>query len=52
MRDLSITEVVSIRLSKETKNRVQELADKEYRTFADQCRFILDAWFSDKKDKE
>lgn len=38
------TEVVAIRISKETKARIQEIAEKEYRTLAEQCRKILDDW--------
>lgn len=40
------TEVVKIRLGSETKNKLMEAAEREYRTFADQCRMILDEWLS------
>lgn len=38
------TEVVAIRISKETKMHIQQVAEKEYRTLAEQCRMILDEW--------
>lgn len=37
-------EVVKIRLSTETKNKITEVAEKEYRTFDAQCRLILNEW--------
>ena len=38
------SDVVKIRLLKETKTKIQEIAEKEYRTFDAQCRLILDEW--------
>lgn len=39
-----MSEVIKIRISEETKKALQEIASKEYRTFAEQCRLILDKW--------
>jgi hypothetical protein len=39
-----MSEVVKIRISEETKIILQEIAKKEYRTFAEQCRLALDKW--------
>jgi hypothetical protein len=38
------TEVVKIRLSSQTKKKIQEKAEKEYRSFSKQCQMILDEW--------
>jgi len=42
------TEVVKIRLGSDAKKRLQEIADKECRTFADQCRLALSEWLETK----
>ena len=42
------TEVVKIRLGTEDKVRLQEIAEKEYRSFADQCRLALHEWLEEK----
>jgi len=38
------TEVVKIRLGSDDKVRLQEIAAKEYRSFADQCRLVIREW--------
>ena len=38
------TEVVKIRLGSEVKVRLQEIAEKEFRSFADQCRLAIREW--------
>jgi hypothetical protein len=40
------TEVVKIRLGTEDKVRLQEIAEKEFRSFADQCRLALSGWIN------
>ena len=42
------TEVVKIRLGSEDKVRLQEIAEKEFRSFADQCRLALHEWLETK----
>jgi hypothetical protein len=42
------TEVVKIRLGSEDKVRLQEIAKKEFRSFADQCRLALHEWLETK----
>jgi hypothetical protein len=42
------TEVVKIRLGSDDKVRLQEIAEKEFRSFADQCRFALREWMKTK----
>lgn len=42
------TEVVKIRLGSEDKVRLQEIAEKGFRTFADQCRMALHEWLETK----
>ena len=37
-------EIVKIRISAKTKKTLQEIADKEYRSFLDQGRLALDEW--------
>jgi hypothetical protein len=46
------TEVVKIRLSPDSKKKLQEIADKEYRTFADQCRLALVEWLELKAKRQ
>jgi len=41
-------EVIKIRLSSETKEKLQKIAEKEYRTFDAQCRLILNDWIQQK----
>ena len=41
-----MSEVVKIRISEDTKKALQDVAKKEYRSFAEQCRLILDTWVS------
>ena len=38
------SEVVKMRLSVSTKEKIQKIADKEYRSFAKQCQLMLDEW--------
>jgi hypothetical protein len=38
------SKVVKIRITQKTKKKLQEIAAMEYRTFAEQCRRILDEW--------
>ena len=38
------TEVVKIRLGSEDKVSMQEIAEKECRTFSDQCRLAIREW--------
>jgi predicted transcriptional regulator len=38
------TEVVKIRLGSDDKVRLQEIAEKEFRSFSDQCRLALNEW--------
>ena len=45
------TEVVKIRLGSDAKKRLQEIAEKEYRTFADQCRLALFEWLETKSKR-
>jgi hypothetical protein len=40
------TEVVKIRLGTKAKVKLQEIAKKECRTFADQCQLILGSWLA------
>jgi hypothetical protein len=42
------TEVVKIRLGSDDKIRLQEIAEKEFRSFADQCRLALHEWLEQK----
>ena len=42
------TEVVKIRLGSEDKVKLQEIAEKEFRSFADQCRLALREWLETK----
>jgi hypothetical protein len=42
------TEVVKIRLGSDDKVRLQEIAEKEFRSFADQCRLALHEWLEQK----
>jgi predicted transcriptional regulator len=42
------TEVVKIRLGSDDKVRLQEIAEKEFRTFSDQCRLALHEWLETK----
>jgi predicted transcriptional regulator len=42
------TEVVKIRLGSEDKVRLQEIAEKEFRTFSDQCRLAISEWLKTK----
>jgi len=42
------TEVVKLRLGSEDKVRLQEIAEKEFRSFADQCRLALHEWLETK----
>lgn len=44
MPEAKETEVIKIRLSSITKEKIQEEAEKEYRSFAKQCQMILDEW--------
>lgn len=39
-----MTEVVKIRISSEDKELLEQIAKKEHRTFAGQCRFGLHEW--------
>jgi DNA phosphorothioation-dependent restriction protein DptG len=43
------TEVVKIRLGSSDKIRLQEIAEKEGRTFSSQCRIALNEWLSKRK---
>ncbi len=45
------TEVVKIRLGSDDKARLQELAEREFRSFADQCRMALREWLETKAKK-
>ena len=42
------TEVVKIRLGTEDKVRLQEISEKEFRSFADQCRLAFHEWLETK----
>ena len=42
------TEVVKIRLGSDDKVRLQEIAENEFRSFADQCRMALHEWLESK----
>jgi predicted transcriptional regulator len=42
------TEVVKIRLGSDDKVRLQEIAEKEFRTFSDQCRLAISGWLKTK----
>ena len=42
------TEVVKIRLVSDDKVRLQEIAEKECRTFSDQCRLAIREWLRTK----
>jgi len=50
-KKLAETEVVQIRLGTEQKKRLQEIAERECRTFADQCRYALAQWLK-QNDKQ
>ena len=39
-----LSEVVKIRISKSTKEKIQKKSNQEYRSFAKQCQMILDEW--------
>lgn len=43
------TEVVKIRLGSSYKNRLEEIAKKECRSFMDQVRFAIKEWLEKKK---
>jgi len=45
------TEVVKIRLGVDTKKKLQEIAEREYRSLMDQCRLALDEWIDGKEKK-
>ncbi|MDD5394957.1 MAG: hypothetical protein PHE17_18215 [Thiothrix sp.] len=45
------TEVVKIRLGCEIKAELQKIAEKEYRTFSDQCRMALAEWVEEKNKR-
>lgn len=47
----SDTDVVAIRMNRESKIFLQDLAKKEGRTFAGQVRFIVDEWAKKKFGK-
>lgn len=49
MSESEKTEVIKIRIAVSTKKRVQEIASREYRSFAKQCQLILDEWLDNKK---
>jgi predicted transcriptional regulator len=42
------TDVVKIRLDSTDKVRLQEIAEKECRTFSDQCRLAIREWLKTK----
>jgi len=42
------TEVVKIRLGSTDKVILQEIAEKECRTFSDQCRLVIREWLKTK----
>jgi hypothetical protein len=42
------TEVVQIRLGSDDKVRLQEIAEKDFRSFAGQCRLALHEWLEQK----
>lgn len=42
------TEVVKIRLGSDDKTKLQEIAEREFRTFADQCRLAVHEWLESK----
>jgi predicted transcriptional regulator len=42
------TEAVKIRLGCDDKTKLQEIAEKEFRTFTDQCRLALHEWLEAK----
>jgi hypothetical protein len=44
-------EIVKIRISAKTKKTLQEIADKEYRSFLDQGRLALDEWVENRIKK-
>lgn len=41
---ISGTEIVKIRITTATKERLQQDAEANYRTFQDQVRMVLDQW--------
>ena len=43
------TEVVKIRLGSTDKKVLQEIAEKECRTFSDQCRLAIKEWIENRK---
>jgi hypothetical protein len=45
------TEVVKIRLGSEDKVKLQEIAEKEHRSFGGQCRLALHEWLEKRKTK-
>jgi hypothetical protein len=45
------TEVVKIRLSSETKGKIERDAEKQSRTFAGQCRYILEKEYKVRRTK-
>ena len=46
------SEIVKIRISAKTKKTLQEIADKEYRSFLDQGRLALDEWVENRIKKD
>lgn len=42
------TEVVKMRIGVETKKQLEEIADREFRSFSDQCRLALSEWIKTK----
>jgi predicted transcriptional regulator len=49
MKKINQTEVVKIRLYSADKNRLEEIAKKECRSFMDQVRFAIKEWLEKKK---
>jgi hypothetical protein len=47
-----LSEVVKIKISKSTKEKIQKVSNKEYHSFANQCQMILDEWADRHKNDE
>lgn len=44
--------VISIRITEESYNQIQEIAKKEYRTYTDQIRYIIDKYLNEYQEKK
>jgi len=49
MKKTQKTEVVKIRLGSTDKKILEEIAEKECRTFSDQCRLAIREWIENRK---